>query len=483
MADVVVIGSGFAGLCMGIKLRQAGCEDFVILEKADDLGGTWRDNTYPGCACDIPSYLYSFSFEQNPRWTRMFAPWDEILDYLRHCAGKYGIADKIRYGAEVTEAVFDETTGRWTVTVNGDETIETQALVAGVGSLHQPKLPDIPGLDSFDGTAFHSAQWDHSADLRGRNVAVIGTGASAIQFVPQIAPQVAQLDVYQRTPPWITPKPDRAIGGLERRLHERFPAGQRTIRNAIYWGLEGRGAGFAGNPKLMKGLEIQAKRHLHKQVTDPELRAKLTPRYQIGCKRILISNDYYPALARPNVSVVTTPITRVTPTGVVTADGTERACDTIVLGTGFDVSANLTRMPILGKDGVDLADHWKRNGIGAHLGITVAGYPNLFLLVGPNTLLGHSSMVFMIEAQVRYVMQALHLLRRRNATYVEVREEAQEQFVGEVQGELGDTVWNSGCTSWYLDSSGRNSTIWPEWTFAYWRRTRRLDPADFALVH
>jgi cation diffusion facilitator CzcD-associated flavoprotein CzcO len=482
-AEVVVVGSGFAGLCMGIKLRQAGCENFVILEKADELGGTWRDNTYPGCACDIPSYLYSFSFEPNPHWTRMFAPWDEILAYLRHCADKYGVAEKIQYGAEVTEAVFDEATGRWTVTVNDAETIETQALVAGVGSLHQPKLPDIPGLDSFAGTTFHSARWNHDHDLRGRNVAVIGTGASAIQFVPKIATQVAQLDVYQRTPPWITPKPDRAIGPLERRLHERFPAGQRAIRNVLYWGLEGRGVGFAGNPKLMKGLELQAKRHLRKQVRDAELRAKLTPDYQIGCKRILISNDYYPALTRPNVDLVTTPIARITPTGVVTSDGTARACDTIVLGTGFEVSANLTRMPILGKDGLDLADHWKRNGIGAHLGITVAGFPNLFLLVGPNTVLGHSSMVFMIEAQVRYVMQALHLLRRRGASYVEVREEAQERFVDAIQGELDDTVWQSGCSSWYLDAQGRNSTIWPEFTVSYWLRTRRLDPADFVLVH
>jgi len=483
MAEVVIVGSGFAGLCMGIKLRQAGCEDFVILEKAEELGGTWRDNTYPGCACDIPSYLYSFSFEQNPHWTRMFAPWDEILAYLKHCADKYGIADKIRYGAEVTEAAFDEATGRWTVTVNGDQTIETQALVAGVGSLHQPKLPDLPGLDSFAGTTFHSARWKHDHELSDRNVAVIGTGASAIQFVPKIAPQVAHLDVFQRTPPWITPKPDRAIGPRERAVHARFPAGQRAIRNAIYWGLEGRGIGFAGNPKLMKALELQAKRHLRKQVPDPELRAKLTPDYQIGCKRLLISNDYYPALARPNVDVVTTPITRVTPTSVVTGDGVERSCDTIVLGTGFEVSANLTRMPILGKDGVDLADHWKRNGIGAHLGITVAGFPNLFLLVGPNTVLGHSSMVFMIEAQVRYVMQALHLLRRRGASYVEVREEAQERFVNSIQGELGDTVWQSGCNSWYFDAQGRNSTIWPEFTVSYWRRTRRLDPADFVLVH
>ena len=480
--EVAIVGSGFAGLCMGIKLREAGIEDFVILEKAGELGGTWRDNTYPGCACDIPSYLYSFSFEQNPHWSRMFAPWDEILDYLKHCADKYGITGKIRYDAEVTEAAFDEATGRWAITINGTETLDARALVAGVGSLHEPKYPDLPGLDSFTGTTFHSAQWDHEHDLTDRRVAVIGTGASAIQFVPQIASKAAQLDVYQRTAPWITPKPDRAIGPRERALHERFPAGQRTIRNVIYWGLEARGLGFAASPKLMKGLELQARRHLRKQIKDPVLRAKLTPDYQIGCKRILIPNDYYPALARDHVDLITTPITRVTPTGVLTADGVERPCDTIVLGTGFQVSGNLTRMRILGRDDIDLAESWKRNGIGAHLGITVAGYPNLFLLVGPNTVLGHSSMVFMIEAQVRYVLQAIRLLRRRGASYVEVREEAQQRFVDGVQGELGDTVWQSGCSSWYLDAQGRNSTIWPEFTVSYWRRTRRLDPTDFVLV-
>ncbi|MEU4394749.1 NAD(P)/FAD-dependent oxidoreductase [Kribbella sp. NPDC023855] len=481
--EVAIVGSGFAGLCMGIKLRQAGCENFVILEKADRLGGTWRDNTYPGCACDIPSYLYSFSFEQNPRWTRMFAPWDEILAYLEHCATKYGIADKIRYGADVTEAAFDEATGQWTVTLNDSETLETQALVAGVGNLHKPKYPDIAGLDSFAGKAFHSSQWDHERDLTGRRVAVIGTGASAIQFVPPVAEQAAQVDVYQRTAPWITPKPDRAIGPRERALHARFPAGQRAIRDIIFWGLEARGLGFAANPKLMKGLELQAKRHLRKQVTDPILRAKLTPDYQIGCKRILISNNYYPALMRDNVDLVTTGISRVTPTGVVTDDGVERECDTIVLGTGFEVSGNLTRIGILGREGIDLADTWKQNGIGAHLGITVAGYPNLFLLVGPNTALGHSSMVFMIEAQVRYVMQALDLLRRRGASSVEVREEVQERFVTEVQSELDDTVWQAGCNSWYLDPQGRNSTIWPNFTISYWNQTRHLNPADYVLTH
>src|SRR5215207_7077734 len=352
--EVAIVGSGFAGLCMGIKLRQAGCEDFVILEKADELGGTWRDNTYPGCACDVPSYLYSFSFEQNPRWTRMFAPWDEILAYLKHCATKYGIAARIRYGAEVTDAAYDATTGRWIVTINGSETLDAKALVTGVGNLHQPKFPDLAGLDSFTGTAFHSSQWDHDHDLTGKRVAVIGTGASAIQFVPRVAEQAAQLDVYQRTAPWITPKPDRAIGPGERALHERFPAGQRAIRDVIFWALEARGVGFTGTPQLMKPLELQARRHLRKQVPDPEVRARLTPNYQIGCKRLLQSNDYYPAFSRDNVELVTTPISRVTPTGVVTADGIERPADTIVLGTGFEVSANLTRMNILGRDGTDL---------------------------------------------------------------------------------------------------------------------------------
>lgn len=479
---VAIIGSGFAGLCMGIKLRQAGIDDFVIFEKADDLGGTWRDNTYPGCACDVPSYLYSFSFEQNPHWSSMFAPWDEILAYLRHCADKYGIADHIRYGAEVTEAAFDDHTGRWTVTLNAGETVTARALVAGVGGLHQPKLPDLPGLDTFTGTAFHSARWNHEHDLTGRRVAVIGTGASAIQFVPRIAEQVAHLDLFQRSPAWVTAKPERTISRAERALHARFPATQRALRDLVFWVLEARGAGFAGNPRLMKALELQARRQLHKQIRDPDLRARLTPAYQVGCKRLLQSNDYYPALTRSNVDLVTSPITRISPTGLTTADGIEHECDTIIYGTGFDVSGNLTRMRILGRDGAELAETWKRDGIGAHLGITVAGYPNLFLLVGPNTTLGHSSMVFMIEAQVRYVMQALDLLRGRGTAYVEVREEVQQRSVAEVQDKLGDTVWQSGCTSWYLDDQGRNSTIWPDFTVGYWRRTRRLDPADFVLA-
>jgi cation diffusion facilitator CzcD-associated flavoprotein CzcO len=475
---VVIIGSGFAGVCMAVKLKQAGVDDFVILEKGDDLGGTWRDNTYPGCACDIPSYLYSFSFAPNPHWSRMFAPWDEILQYLRDTADRFGVTPHIRYAAEVTAARYDDGTATWTVAVNGNEELTARAVVAGVGSLHEPHVPDLPGLDSFAGTVFHSARWDHERDLTGR-VAVIGTGASAIQFVPRLAEQAEWLTVFQRTAPWIAPKPDRAIGPREQRLHERFPAGLRAIRGVVYVGLELRGLGFALSPKLMKALELQTRRHLRKQVADPGLRAKLTPDYQVGCKRILISSDYYPTLARDNVDLVAGAVDRVTPHGVV-AGGIEYPCDTIVLGTGFRISANLTRMRITGRDRLDLDDLWQREGKGAHLGITVAGFPNLFLLFGPNTALGHSSMIYMFEAQTRYVLQAIDLLRDGTA-YVEVKADVQRRFVDAVRSRLDNTVWQSGCASWYLDEKGRNTTIWPRFTFDYWWRTRRFEPADYVI--
>ena len=477
---VVVIGSGFAGIAMGIKLLAAGVDDFVILEKDDDLGGTWRDNTYPGCACDIPSYLYSYSFEPNPGWTRMFSPQQEIWDYLRRCVDRYGLAPHLRYGVEVTSAAYDTGTARWTVQTGTGDVLTAQLLVTGVGALHEPKVPDLPGLDSFEGTTFHSARWDHDHDLAGERVAVVGTGASSIQFVPQIAPVAGHLDLYQRSAAWITPKPDRSIGARERSWHARAPIGQRAIRTLIYWALELRGIGFAIDPRLMKSLEAQARRHLDKQVADPELRMRLTPHYQIGCKRVLVSNDFYPALTRDDVDLVSDGIREVTPTGIVTADGTERPADTIVFGTGFEVSGNLTRMKIVGRDGVELAEQWDRDGMGAHLGITVTGFPNLFLLTGPNTGLGHHSMVFMIEQQVAYVVQALRALDRRAADWIDVLERRQRRFVDRVQARLAQSVWSS-CQSWYVDENGRNFAIWPHFTWQYWLQTRRLRTRDFAF--
>ena len=478
---VAIIGSGFAGLCMAIQLKLRGMDDFVVLEKDEDLGGTWRDNTYPGCACDVPSYLYSFSFEQNPRWSRMFAPQQEIWDYMRHCVNKYGVASHFRYNASVSGAEFDEASGTWRVHINDNEVLTARSLVTGVGALHMPKTPELPGLETFEGTTFHSANWNHDHDLRGRKVAVIGTGASAIQFVPQIAEEVAHLDLYQRSAPWITPKPDREIGVRERDMHARFPVGQRAIRNLLYWAMELRGVGFAVNPKMMKAIELQARRHLKKQVPDPELRRKLTPDYAIGCKRVLLSNDYYPALTRDNVDLVTDGITEVRPNGIVTADGTFREVDTIIFGTGFDVSGNLTQMKIVGRGREELNEVWERKGTGAHLGITVSGFPNMFLLVGPNTGLGHSSMVFMIERQVDYVMQALDLLDTESAAYVDVREPRQDRFVDWAQNRLSGSVWQ-GCNSWYIDENGRNFTIWPHFTWKYWLATRKLRRSEYDVV-
>jgi cation diffusion facilitator CzcD-associated flavoprotein CzcO len=480
--DVVVIGSGFAGIGMGIKLKAAGRHDFVILEQDSDLGGTWRDNTYPGCTCDVPSYLYSFSFEQNPHWSRLFSPQEEIWDYLRRCVDKYDLGPHLRFDATVTGAVFDDAAGRWDVEVNGSSVVNARVVVSGVGALHLPKTPDLPGLESFAGTTFHSSHWRHDRDLRGRNVAAVGTGASAIQFVPQIAPDVARLDLYQRSPAWVTPKPNPPISSRQRAFYARHPAGQRAVRSLVYWLLEARGTGFALTPKAMKLLERGARKHLEKQVSDPELRARLTPDYQIGCKRILLSNDFYPALARDNVELVTDPIARVTPQGIVDARGVQRDVDTIIFGTGFDISGNITRMKVVGRDGAVLGDVWDHTGVGAHLGITVNGFPNFFLLLGPNTGLAHNSVVIMIESQVGYVMQALAFMDSYGAAAVEVRADTQATWLDRVQNRLEGTVWQSGCSSWYLDEDGRNIAIWPYFTWKYWLETRKLDPSDFQLV-
>jgi cation diffusion facilitator CzcD-associated flavoprotein CzcO len=480
--QVVIAGAGFAGIGMAIRLKQSGIHDFVVLEKESDLGGTWRDNTYPGCACDVPSYFYSFSYEQNPKWSRFFAPQDEIWDYLRHCVEKFDIARHIRYLAEMTGARYTESAGAWTVEVNGAESLACRVLITGLGALHVPRIPALKGLESFGGTAFHSAHWDHAHDLTDGRVAVVGTGASSIQLIPLIAGQVCHLDVYQRTAPWITPKPDREIGAREQEWYARFPMLQRAIRNTVYWLLEARGAGFVVNPKWLRAIELQCRHHIKKQIADPDLRERVTPTFSIGCKRILLSNDYYPTLTRSNVELINAEIAEVRTGSIVDSAGIEREVDTIIFGTGFEISGSLTRMKIFGRDGRELNQTWDRKGKGAHLGITVAGFPNLFLLVGPNTGLAHSSMVFMIERQVEYVLQAMRLAARAGAQAVEVREDVQDGYVERVQSRLRDSVWASGCQSWYLDENGRNIAIWPNFTTAYWRRTRRLHPADFELV-
>ncbi|QUH04758.1 NAD(P)/FAD-dependent oxidoreductase [Saccharopolyspora erythraea] len=478
--SVVIVGTGFSGLGTAIKLKQAGIHDFVVLEKSDDLGGTWRDNTYPGCACDVPSLMYSFSFEQNPDWSRFFAGQQEISDYLQHCADKYGVREHIHYGVEFTGAEYDETTRTWRVSTKAGTEYVGRALVSGVGALHIPSYPDLPGVEGFEGEVFHSAQWNHDYDLEGKRVAVVGTGASAIQFVPQIAKEVAQLHLFQRTPPWIQPKPDRPISEGVRKWFRRLPLAQRVARAAVYWLLEARSL-VVFSPRFGRISEMLSKRYIRRTIKDPELRKVVTPDYSIGCKRILLSSDYYPALNRSNVDVRTSGIKEVRKRSVVTGDGEEHAVDAIIYGTGFHVTDAFDHLDIVGREGRKLQDAWK-DGMEAHLGITVSGFPNLFFLLGPNTGLGHNSVVFMIESQINYVLSCLRPICRGDIGHIDVRQSVQDEFNREIQSKLSGAVWSEGgCQSWYLDANGINRTIWPGPTWKYWLRTRKADPADYEI--
>ncbi len=477
---IAIVGTGFAGLGMAIRLQQAGIEDFVILEKAGDVGGTWRDNHYPGCACDVQSHLYSFSFAPNPEWSRMFSPQPEIWSYLRKCADQYGLRPYIRFNSEVQSARWDEKAGLWRVQIAGGRELSAKVLISGMGGLSRPAYPvGVRGLEKFRGKTFHSQDWDHGYDLKGKRVAVIGTGASAIQFVPQIQKEVAQLDLYQRTPPWILPKPDRAVSDFEQRLFRRLPLAQRLFRGAIYAMMETRVLGFTVNPKIMNLVKRIALRHIHRHVKDPELRAKLTPDYTVGCKRVLISNDYYPALAQANVDVISSGIREVRAGSIVGQDGTERPVDAIIFGTGFHATDPMPKGVLFGRGGLDIVDTWK-DGPEAYKGTTVAGFPNLFLIVGPNTGLGHNSMVYMIESQVNYVMDALRKMDAGGVRSLEVKPEVQARFNGAIQARLSRAVWTAGgCKSWYLHPSGKNTSLWPGFTFQFRRQTRRFDLAAY----
>ncbi|WP_334186536.1 alpha/beta hydrolase fold domain-containing protein [Noviherbaspirillum sp.] len=478
--DTIIVGSGFSGLGMAIQLKKAGRHSFIVLEKADDIGGTWRDNTYPGCACDVPSHMYSFSFERKHDWSRMYSTQPEILAYLMHCAGKHHLAPHIRLGAEMRDAVFDEATNIWKVTMADGRSLTARFLVSALGALSRPSYPRLPGIERFKGKAFHSAEWDHGYTLAGKRVAVIGTGASAIQFIPQIAPQVAHLAVFQRTPVWVLPKMDRPIGNRERAIYERVPGAMRAFRNVIYWRQELTGLGFL-HPKLMKRAEELALRHVRRHISDPALREKVTPHYTLGCKRVLISNDYFPALARPNVQLVTDGVAEITEHGVIDRSGVEHQVDAIIYGTGFRVTDLLLPVRIIGRNGVDLNDAW-RNGPEAFLGLMAAGYPNLFMLLGPNTGLGHNSVVFMAEQQIRHALRCMNLMRKQKKRSIEVDAGAQNQFNHGLQRRLQTTVWASGCKSWYLNENGKNVTLWPGFTFEYWRRMKKLNMRDYRLA-
>lgn len=478
---VVIVGTGFAGLGMAIQMKKEGMTDFLVLEKAGDVGGTWRDNNYPGCACDVQSHLYSFSFEPNPNWTRMFAPQPEIWSYLREVTDKHGLRPFIRFNNGLQKAAWDESAHLWRITTADGSEITANVLISGMGGLSRAAYPNIKGLETFKGKSFHSQDWQHDYDLTGKRVAVIGTGASAIQFVPKVQKQAGRVDLYQRTPPWIMPKPDREISDSERKMFKRFPATQRAFRSAIYWMLEARVAGFVINPRLMKVVERVAHSHIRKQIKDPVLRAKVTPDYTIGCKRVLISDDYYPALAQNNVDVITTGIKEVKAHSVVTTDGVEREVDTIIFGTGFHATDPLPTGMVYGEKGIDIMDAWK-NGAEAYKGTTVNGFPNLFLIVGPNVGLGHSSMVYMIESQIAYVMDALKLMQKKNIKSLDVKAEPQAEYNREIQSQLGGAIWAvGGCNSWYIDpKSGKNVTLWPGFTWAFRRKLKKFDADAYA---
>jgi cation diffusion facilitator CzcD-associated flavoprotein CzcO len=480
---VLIVGAGFSGLCMGIKLLEAGMNSFLIIEKSEEIGGTWWDNRYPGCACDIPSHLYSFSFAPSTEWTRMYPGRQEIHDYLKRCVERYGLEPYLRLNTRFREAIWDESEGVWNATAGDGMRIRARVLVSGMGALHVPRYPDLKGLDRFKGPAFHSSAWDHHVALDGKNVAVVGTGASSIQFVPQIAPSVSKLYLFQRTPPWIVPRLDFAFSEKWKRRFRSVPVTRWALRQFLFWRQEIRVLGFLGNQTFRKKVEDISLRHLARQIKDPKLREAFTPNYQLGCKRVLVSDDYYPTFNRSNVELVTEAIAEVRERSILTRDGVERPIDVLIYGTGFRATEPLIGVRVVGKGGVEIHDAWGKR-MSAYLGISATGFPNFFMLLGPNTGLGHNSVVLMIEAQVRYAMDCLKLMKRRKQRVLEVRPEIQQSFVEEIYRRLSGTVWQSGgCKSWYQDqSTGEITTIWPGSVVSYLRRTRSVSPSDYLLT-
>ncbi|MCK0155386.1 NAD(P)/FAD-dependent oxidoreductase [Alcanivorax sp. S6407] len=481
--EVAIVGAGFGGLCMAIKLLEAGNEDFVILEKASEVGGAWYFNGYPGAACDVQSHLYSFSFAGKANWSKRYAPRDEIENYILDTVEKYDLRRFIRFQEEVNEAHFDDASGQWTVRTAAGSTIRCRHFVLASGPLHVPNKPKIKGLARFKGKVMHSAEWDHGYDLVGKKVVSIGTGGSAIQYCPEIAPKVKKLSVFQRSAAWVIPRDERGYPAFQQRLFKRFPALRKLHRARLYWSNESRVAP-ASSTRAAKLLGTLCKQFIRFQVKDKALVEKLTPDYAFGCKRVLISNKWYPMFNRDNVELVTAGIREVKANSVVTDDGVEHEADCIILGTGFVVDPRIYMkdFPLTGLPGRDLHKDWAESSE-AYYGMTVSGYPNLYMLVGPNTGLGHNSIVFMIECQVNYIMQCMQLLKAEGADYLDVKPAAQQAFNDDVQRRLQGTTWTSGCTSWYQQEDGKNFALWPGSTWRYWLRTRQVRSTDYEFVH
>lgn len=480
--EVAIVGTGFSGLGMGIQLKQRGIDNFRIFEKASDVGGTWRDNTYPGCGCDVKSALYSYSFEPNPNWSNVYAKQGEIHDYIRHCAHKYGMYPHIEFNSAVTAADFNEATGLWTLTIADGRQVQAHNVVAAPGPFAEPSVADLPGRNDFTGISLHTGRWDASVDLTGKRVGLIGTGATAVQVGPAIVDQVAHLTVFQRTANWIMPRPDRAISAQEQARYARHPLTQRATRLGQYWFNELtapflilRYDAFKSQPEKI------ARGYLARKVKDPELRRRLTPNFKFGCKRVLVSSDWYPMMQRANVTLADQGIDRITATGILTRDGQHHELDVIIYATGYNVRHTGAPFDITGRQGLKLAEKW-RDGAEAFNGLTTGGFPNLYVLVGPFTGPGHTSVIAYAEKQIDYVCQAIRLRRDAGLRYLEVQPSAEARFVRLMDRLSEHTVWKSGCASWYLSPNGRNNTLYPGFNFEYRLRVSRLNPTDFRLV-
>ena len=480
---VGIVGTGFAGLVAALHLKKKGIESFVMFERAAEIGGTWRDNVYPGCACDVASQLYSFEGEPNPNWSRRYSPQPEILAYMKGVVAKYSLQQHIRFNADIVEALFLEERGCWLVTNRRGNTTTVQVLLLGLGPLNRPSLPQIPGLEEYRGHHFHSSEWDSSYDLKGKRVAVIGTGASAIQIVPNIAPQVAKLYVFQRTPAWVAHRFDSRISEGVKELYRRFPALLRLRRKMIYQLNEWFGLGLIGNERMNRLMAWISLRKLAKEVADPEIRRKLTPNYKIGCKRILRSDDYYPAFNRPNVHLITEPIERFTVQGLITRDGAAHELDAIIFATGFVAADINVYAKIIGRHNRMLPDEWNSQGAEAYRGTTVSGFPNLGFILGPNTGLGHNSVLLMMEAQMKYLVQYIvYLSASGEGSFLDVKKEEQQAYNQRIQQQFRGTVWSSGCKSWYMNAKGRNTTLYPRLVTDFRKEMETFDPKAYQLV-
>jgi cation diffusion facilitator CzcD-associated flavoprotein CzcO len=479
---IVIIGAGFAGIGSAIQLLRAGIRSFTIFERAGEVGGTWRDNTYPGAACDVPSHVYSFSFEQNPNWSRRYAESGEIQAYLLGLVDKWQLRDHLRLNTEIHEARFAEATGSWTLTTGEGERVEARVVLSGVGGLVDPSLPDIKGIESFGGECFHTARWNHEFELTGKRVGVIGTGASAVQVVPSIADQVEKLSVFQRTAAWVVPKNDKVYSESTKKRLARHPALLELSRLAKYWSSEAFGPlVFLDSKRLSAIGEKGSLMHLRDQVKDPELRRKLTPDFQFGCKRILISDEYWASFERENVDLVTEPIEEIRYEGVATKDGQVHELDALIFATGFALGLAAAPFPIIGRGGKSLDDVWRR-GANAYKGMTVSGFPNWFIMMGPNTGPGHTSVIVYTEAQIAHAVQAIKAMMAEDIKFVDVKQDVQDRYNARLQGRMKHMVWNSGCKSWYLSEDGGNHSLYPGFAAEYVARANHWKRSDYQIV-